>query len=158
MTNFVKPKPRFDRSFANDGIWVYPVDEVGNEFGGFRVGLFDASIPRVKMVIEKHQRLSNMAARSKRPENAEEANIRRHIETVIDACLLDWDVVDADGEKVPFSKAKATEYFLTHDIDEETGDKVYVFDFVFQAIFETARNVINFQSDEQNAAGDPLGN
>jgi hypothetical protein len=158
MTNFVKPKPRFDRSFAHDGIWVYPVDNVNNEYGGFLVGYFDVSIPRVKVAVEKHQRLSNMAARSKRPENADEIAVRREVETAVDACLLDWDVEDADGKKVPFSKAKAVEYFLTHEIDEETGEKNYIYDFVFKEMFDAARNIHNFQSDEQNAAGEPLGN
>lgn len=154
MTNFARPKPRFDRSHANDGVWYYIEDEVGNDYGGFLCGYFDVSVPRVKVLIERAQRIG-AGARAKRVSDADQ--VRTGVEQFVDACLLDWDIKDADGKSVKFSRDAAVAYFLTAD-EGEDGKPVYVFDYVFSQLLQLTRDVRNYQSDAQLDAGDSTGN
>lgn len=152
MTKFARPKPRFDKKFAADGVWFYPPeDEAGNEYGGFRLGLFDAAVPRVKVLIERAQRQSS----GKRGSKME--RIRENIEQFVDACLLDWDQVDADGKTVKFTRQAAVDYFMTNEPDED-GEPEFLFDYAFIQCNAFVRDKTHFQSELQVEAGSPEGN
>lgn len=141
---FRKPKARYDYNQANDGVWFYPTDEVDNDFGGFRVGLFDQSIPRVRTLAEREERL----AMGKQKRTDEDTSRRRNVETILKACLLDWDMRDEDGNEIPFTLDDAIEFFMTKETNPHTGQDEYCYDFVFIAIMNFVRDVRNFQAED----------
>lgn len=157
MSNFKRPAPRFDNRYANEGVWTLIEDENGYEYGQFRVGLFDPSLPRVRMITERVAREANARAKTNGRMDTDQT-IRTNMSVFVETCLFDWHMTGEDGKPIKFSKDKALEYFLMHDIDPDTGEKVYVYDFALTALLNFVRDVRNFRSDEQAKAGDPTGN
>ncbi|THD35713.1 MAG: hypothetical protein E7773_10220 [Sphingomonas sp.] len=157
MTKFKRPKPRFDRDLANDGRWIYIDDAVtGEEYGGFLCGLFDPSVPRIRLAAERQAKMASYQARGKRPNNYDKT--RESVEWFVETCLFDWDMKDEDDKPIKFTKPLAVEYFMTAETDDKTGEKIFIYDYVFQRLFEASRDVSNFQSLDQNEAGDPAKN
>lgn len=154
MTKFAKPKARFDKNQANTGVWFYIEDENGYEYGGFKCGLFDPTLPRIRLALERAQRKNNGKNGAKRATD----KVRDGAEWFVETCMFDWDVKDEAGKAIKFSKEAAVEYFTTTEIDEETGKEIYLFDYVFNRLWELTRDVTNFQSEEQADAGDTTGN
>lgn len=156
MTKFAKPKPRFDREQAVNGVWFYIEDENGQEYGGFKCGLVDGSVPRARLVMEREAAKSAIKSRGKR--DGDDVKVKAGIANFVDSCLIDWDMLDADGKELKFSRERAIEYFLQQEEDEVTGEMIYTYDYAFSRLFALSRDVTQYQSEEQAKAGEPLGN
>lgn len=155
MTKYKLPKPRFDRKIANEGREIFIEDENGTYWGTFRIGLVDSSLPRYRVALERLQRkYQPNGPKGKRAEVTETIAA----ELFVELALLDWtDVADwnpdaKDGAMVPFSKAKAVEFFTLFEEDEETGDKIYLTNWLLARLSREAEDISNFQPIDQTDA------
>jgi len=154
MSKFKLPKPRFDRKIANEGREFYIEDENGTYWGTFRIGLIDNTLPRYRLALEK---LSNKYNNNPKGPLGKRIALDDNIaaELFVELALIDWkDVGDwhedaKDGAMIPFTKANAVEFFTLHDIDEETGDKIYHTAWLLKRLSEESENIRNFQPAEQ---------
>jgi hypothetical protein len=150
MTKFKQHKPRFDRKLASEGREFYIEDEYGNHYGTFRCGLVDETLPRYRVTLERIKR--EFSAKMKNAPVGKRADINEQyvVELFVEVTLLDWDgILDENDKPVPFSKQNAMEFFLQHEIDEESGLKYYPNNWIMSQLSEYARNVVYFQPDDQ---------
>lgn len=161
MSKFKLPKPRYDRSLANAGREIYITDENETYWGTFTVGLIDSSLPRYRLAVEKLTRKyqPNKGPKGKRVDIDETIAA----ELFVELALIDWkDVGDwrpnsKDGATMPFTKENAVEFFTLHEIDEETGDKIYLTAWLLGRLSREAEDISNFQPEEQEGV-DTEGN
>lgn len=144
--NFKLPS-RFSIKEAVKGV-VYPViDENGNSWGFHTLCLADPSLPGYRAA---KQRLE-FKMEKETPEGTPE-----EIQAFIDAELLvefahrGWSgVVDGDGNEVPYSRDAAIALFTHYEIDEDSGEKVFVASWLVKRLIAFAENVRNFQPKAQ---------
>ena len=107
MTDFAIPE-RYDETAANEGVWFVIDDENGNEYGSFKCRLIDQFSNRAelerKRIIQKYNLKDQRASKKMTDED------RMRI-VLCESSLVDWEMKDAKGKKVPFSVEKALEYF-----------------------------------------------
>lgn len=152
MTKFKLPKPRFDRKIANDGREIYVTDENGTYWGTFRIALVDQTLPRYRLALERLSRkYQPTGPKGKRAD----LNETIAAELFVELALLDWtDVADwnpdaKEGATVPFSKAKAVEFFSLCETDEETGEPYYPVAWLLARLSREAEDLTNFQPLDQ---------
>lgn len=94
MNKYKKFRPhRFDRAIAAEGVWFECVDEVGNEFGSFKLKLVDETNPLTALErtrIEKKYRLT----KKKNELSADEA-LRL---VMCEMSLCAWKLPDGKGK------------------------------------------------------------
>ena len=137
MTDFHFPK-RFDDTLAKDGVWFEVVDENDNEWGSFLCSSVDRTLPRYKIALEALQR--KYKGRKKPGEDFS-------AELFVQLSLNDWKLKDAKGKSIPYTREDAIKYFSQPEAA-----------FVLNYLSALVEDVKNFQSEEQEDAGDPTGN
>jgi len=131
---------RFDAQKAEYGVEHRINDEAGNYYGTFKTSLFDPFNKYLKIAQERFERECSTDEKNK----GEFANIFAFIEL----CLHDWsDVLDEEGNQVPFDKNTAFELFT----DEDNA-------WLVNALIAETRDVTNYKADPVAQQGKALGN
>lgn len=144
MTTFHFPA-RYDETQADEGVWRTVLDEVGNDYGRFKLCLFDELTPRYRTTLERLMRKYPTKNGKANAAYAAKTDDQKNVEVFVELALADWEIKDAKGKLIPFSKETATEYF---------NDPRALY--VLRELAEFARDVRNFQPEEQ--ADLPEGN
>lgn len=98
---------RYDADVALEGVWTPPVlDEHDQQWGEFKLVMFDTDNPAIKKAQEKVRIRNEKAVRLKQVTNDDLA-----LEVFLDAILIDWKGVKKGGVEVPYSKETAKQYF-----------------------------------------------
>lgn len=147
---------RWDSHYANDGVMVDVVDEAGNDWGSFKIALFDGNVPRIRHAIERSERNSKRNAKARGGSKDQAANIATAVDLALDTFLLGWELKNRAGKPIPFTKEKVQAYFGRKGVDSATGETTYPVSFVLDRLFVMARDATNFQPDDQEA--DVTGN
>lgn len=131
---------RYDAEVALEGVWTPPVlDEHDQQYGEFKLVMFDTDNPAIKKAQEKVRIKNEKAARLKQVTNDDLA-----LEVFLEAILIDWKGVKKGGVEVPFSKEVAKQYFSVPAIRKV----------VFPELLEFAVNVRNYGTpDKDEVAG-----
>lgn len=137
MTTFHFPA-RYDDTLADEGVWTSVIDEVGNDYGRFKLSLFDELTPRYRSTLERLQR--KYPPKNGKPNATYMAMTedQKLILTFVELAMSDWEIKDEKGKAIPFSKEAAKEYF---------ADPRALF--VLRELSSFARDVRNFQPEEQ---------
>lgn len=131
---------RFDAQKAEYGVEHRITDEAGNYPGTFKTSLFDPFNKYLKVAQERYERECANDEKAK----GEFANVFAFIEL----CLHDWkDVLDEEGNEVPFSKEAAFELFTDEDNQ-----------WLVNALIAETRDVTNYKADPVAKQETALGN
>lgn len=145
MSNFYFPK-RFDSTQADEGVWTSVIDEMDNLWLRAKLCLFDENTQRYRITMERLQRKyprgRNGQPNAKLKEMSADALA---IELFVEMSFVDWELKDAKGKLIPFSKEAAVEYLSQPEAL-----------FALSALGAFARDVRNFQPEEQEEL--PEGN
>lgn len=137
MTEFHFPA-RYDETKADEGVWHVVLDELNQSHGRYKLCLFDELTQRYRVTLERLQR--KYPAKNGRPNEAFAAMTedQKNIEIFVELALVDWDIKDAKGKAIAFSKEAAIKAL-------SAPSALYV----LREIAAYARDVRNFQPEEQ---------
>ncbi len=133
---FEMPTARYDEDVANEGIELAVVNEAGGYYGTFKITLADDSNQRHRAKRNRYFKTSATRTRSMTP-------LQKLVDEFVELDLVGWqDVKGKGGKDVPFSKEAAKRYF--------NSEGAY---FALEFLYAAARNVMNFQGDKEEEAG-----